>query len=71
MGMFLNVFVVIFPSFIKFDLFVLILLYLSLVARKPVFGISNEVWHKPGCATTQDGLRLEILYLGRGIVLSI
>ena len=42
---------------------------LSLVVRKPVFGVSNLVRHKPGCAVTEDGLRLEISDLGsRGIV---
>ena len=31
----------------------------------------DQVWHKPGCTATGDGLRLEILDLGsRGIVLS-
>ena len=45
---------------------------LSLVLRKPVFGVSELVRHKPGCAVTEDGERLEILYLGRrGIVLSM
>ena len=28
---------------------------LSLVVRKPVFGVSNLVPHKPGCAITGDG----------------
>ena len=28
--------------------------YLSLVVRKPVFGVSDQVRHKPGCTTTQD-----------------
>ena len=42
----------------------------SLVVRKPVFGVSNQVTHKSGCTATQDGKRLEISYLGnRGIVL--
>ena len=31
--------------------------------RKPVFGVSDQASHKPGCRTTQDGLRLEISYL--------
>ena len=30
-------------------------LHMSLVVRKPVFGISNQVRHKPGCTTTEDG----------------
>ena len=25
-----------------------------LVLRKPVFGVSNQVWHKPGCAVTEN-----------------
>ena len=37
--------------------------------RKPVFGVSDHVRHKPGCTTTQDGKKLEISYLGsRGII---
>ena len=28
---------------------------LSLVVRKPVFGVSDQVPHKPGSTTTQDG----------------
>ena len=28
---------------------------LSLVVRKPVFGVSDQVRHKPGCTTSQDG----------------
>ena len=44
---------------------------MSLVPRKPVFGASNQVRHKPGCTATEDGWRLEISYLGRrGIALS-
>ena len=35
--------------------------HLSLVVRKPVFGVSNQVQHKPGCTATEDGQRLEIL----------
>ena len=31
------------------------LLLMSLVARKPVFAISDQVRHKPGCKTTEDG----------------
>ena len=23
--------------------------------RKPVFWVSDQVWHKPGCAATEDG----------------
>ena len=29
--------------------------YLSLVLRKPVFGVFDQVRYKPGCTTTQDG----------------
>ena len=28
--------------------------------RKPVFGVSDQVRHKPGCTAIEDGLRLEI-----------
>ena len=46
--------------------------HLSLVMRKPVFGVSDQVRHKPGCTVTEDGERLEIWYLGsRGIVPSV
>ena len=34
-----------------FDFTVVIL---SLVLRKPVFGVSDQVQHKPGCAATED-----------------
>ena len=45
---------------------------MSLVVRKPVFGVFHQVPHKPGCTATDDGWRLEISYLGsRGIVLSV
>ena len=38
--------------------------------RKPVFWVSDQVRHKPGCTTTEDGKRLVILDLGRrGIAL--
>ena len=33
--------------------------------RKPVFGVSDQVRHKPGCTTTEDGWRLEILDFNR------
>ena len=34
--------------------------------------VSEQVQHKPGCTVTEDGQRLEILYLSRrGIVLSM
>ena len=45
---------------------------MSLVVRKPVFGVSDLVRHKPGCTATEDGWRLEISDLdSRGIVLSV
>ena len=45
---------------------------MSLVLRKRVFGVSDQVPHKPGCVGTEDGYRLEIPDLGsRGIVLSV
>ena len=46
-------------------------LYMGLVVRKPVFGVSDQVPHKPGC-TDIDDERLEISDSGsRGIVLSM
>ena len=33
----------------------LFLCYMSLVVRKPVFGVSDQVRHKPGCTVTEDG----------------
>ena len=48
------------------------LAYLSLVLRKPVFRVSDQVPHKPGCTGTEDGWRLAISYLERRwIVLSL
>ena len=29
--------------------------YLSLVVRKLVFGVSDQVLHNPGCTATEDG----------------
>ena len=29
--------------------------HLSLVMREPVFGVSDQVPHKPGCTATEDG----------------
>ena len=29
--------------------------HMSLVLRKPVFGVSDQVPHKPGCTATEDG----------------
>ena len=34
---------------------------------KPVVGISDQVRHKPGCTTTEDGERLEISDLVEGL----
>ena len=40
--------------------------------RKPVFDITDQVPHKPGCTATEDGWRHEISDLGsRRIVLSV
>ena len=40
--------------------------------RIPVFGVSDQVRHKPDCTATEDGKRLDISDLGiRGIVLSV
>ena len=40
--------------------------------EKTVLGVSDQAPHKPGCTTTQDGLKLEISDLeSRGIVLSV
>ena len=48
------------------------LCHMSLVVRKPVFGVSVQVPHKPGCTATKDGYKLEISDLGsRRIVLSM
>ena len=45
---------------------------MSLVVRKPVIGVFDQVRYKPGCTATEDGERLEILDLeSRGIVLSV
>ena len=45
---------------------------LSRDVRKLVFGVSDQVGHKPGCTAIEDGLGLEISDLGsRGIVLSV
>ena len=43
---------------------------MSLVVRKPVFGVSDQTPDKPGCRPTEDGYRLEISDEGStGIVL--
>ena len=33
---------------------------MSHIRRKPVFVVSNQVRHIPGCTAKEDGLRLEI-----------
>ena len=35
---------------------------ISLIVRKQVFGVSDQVQQKPGCTSTEDGWRLEISY---------
>ena len=48
------------------------LYYMSLIVRKPVFRVSDQVPHKPVCTATEDDYMLEISDLGRrGIVLSV
>ena len=45
--------------------------FISRVARKPVFRVSDQVQHKQGCTNTEDGKSLENSELGsRGILLS-
>ena len=45
---------------------------MSLVVRKPVFGVSDKVRHKLDCTATEDGYRVEISDLGsKGIILSM
>ena len=44
---------------------------LSLVVIKPVFGVSDQVRHKPGCKVTEDDERLEIYLGSRGTELSV
>ena len=41
---------------------------MSLVVRKSVFGVSEQVRHKPGCTFTEDGERLEILDLESSVI---
>ena len=56
-----------FQVFVQFNLF-----DMSRVARKPIFGNSDQVRHKPGCTATEYGKKLEISDLGsREIVLSM
>ena len=45
---------------------------MSLVVRKPAFGVSDQVRHKPGCTAKENDKMLEISDLGRReIVLSV
>ena len=39
--------------------------------RKLVFGVSDQVSHKPACADTEDGYKLEISDLRRRVVLFV
>ena len=44
---------------------------MSLVTRKPVFGVFDQVIHKPACAATETSYSLEMLDMEiRGIILS-
>ena len=44
---------------------------MSLVTSKPVFGVFDQVRHKPACTATEASERLEILDIEtRGIILS-
>ena len=45
--------------------------YMSLVTRKPIFVVCDQVRHKPACAAKEARLRLVILDIEtRGIILS-
>ena len=45
---------------------------MSLVVRKPVFGVSDQVPNKPGCTASEEYQRLEFSAMGsKGIVLSV
>ena len=39
----------------KCSVYVIIRVNMSLVVRKPVFGVSDQVRHKPVCTATEDG----------------
>ena len=45
---------------LSFDCTAFRAIHMSLVLRKPVFGVSDQVPHKPGCTTTKDSLSQEI-----------
>ena len=51
------------PNYIAFFSFKKCENYMSLVVRKPVFGVLDQVLHKPGCTATEDSERHEILYI--------
>ena len=44
----------------KLRRFTCLVLFMSRVARKPVFRVFDQVLHKPGCTTIEYDLRLEI-----------
>ena len=45
---------------------------MSHIVKKSVIRVSDQIGHKPGCTTTEDGHRLEISdFESSGIVLSI
>ena len=52
------------PNYFYFQTMIQSLYNLSLVVRKPVFGASDQVPHKPVCTATEDDQRLEISDLG-------
>ena len=47
-----------------------VLLHMSCIMRKPIFGVSDQVRHKLGCTATEDGERLNISGLGSSAILS-
>ena len=50
---------------------ILLVPYMSLITRKPVFGVCNQVRLKPACSATETSQCLEILDIEtRGIILS-
>ena len=42
-------------NYIKFHVWLFFSSKMSRVLRKPVFGVSEQVRHKQGCAITEDG----------------
>ena len=58
-------------SYYLYSFYKILCLHLSLVTRKPVFGVCDQLRHKPACTSTETRWRLEILNLERrGIILS-